>query len=97
MKQEEAFVTIQWRKDSVTPHVTHLVQVLQGELQREEMQNLLELKDREHFRRQYLLEAIEQGMTEMTQPDKSRSVNQNYRLTAKGKTLQQKLKKNKRE
>lgn len=42
---------------------------------------LLQLKDDKHFRQLYLIPAIEQGLIEMTIPDKPRSRNQKYRLT----------------
>ena len=45
----------------------------------------LGLKDDEHFRKAYLLPALEAGLIEMTIPDKPRSSKQKYRLTDKGR------------
>jgi hypothetical protein len=41
----------------------------------------------EHFRKAYLLSALEAGLIEMTVTDKPQSSKQKYRLTAKGKDL----------
>jgi len=49
------------------------------------MQEALGLSDREHFRKAYLLPALELGMVEMTRPDKPQSRNQRYRLTEQGR------------
>ena len=73
----------------VTPHVTEsvkeLILALTGEISREELQEKLNLKDREYFRKAYLNVAIEDGLVEMTIPDKPRSIHQKYHLTEKGK------------
>jgi hypothetical protein len=52
-----------------------------------QLQSALGLKDDEHFRRAYLLPALEAGLVEMTPPDKPRSSRQKYRLTVKGRAL----------
>jgi ATP-dependent DNA helicase RecG len=52
---------------------------------RQAMQDMLVLADRQHFRKTYLLPALELGMIEMTQPDKPNSRNQRYRLTEQGR------------
>ncbi|MGQ0524737.1 MAG: Fic family protein, partial [Betaproteobacteria bacterium] len=44
----------------------------------------LGLRDDEHFRKAYLLPALEAGWVEMTIPDKPNSRLQKYRLTAAG-------------
>ncbi|GHT87279.1 hypothetical protein AGMMS49543_22850 [Betaproteobacteria bacterium] len=73
----------------VTPEVTgeieRLLRVLTGEMTRQQIQNALSLKDGEHFRKTYLLPALNAGLVEMTQPDKPRSSKQRYRLSAKGR------------
>ena len=68
----------------VTPQVLELLNVLQGEMTRSQLQERLGLRDRFHFRDAYLLPALEYGLIEMTIPDKTRSSKQKYRLTAKG-------------
>ncbi|WP_349654509.1 Fic family protein [Pseudoalteromonas sp. S3260] len=50
-------------------------------LNRQELQNLLGLKDRKHFRERYLKPAIEAGIIEMTIPEKPNSKMQQYKLT----------------
>jgi ATP-dependent DNA helicase RecG len=51
---------------------------------REELQSATGIKDREHFRKKYLLPLIEAGWLERTIPDKPNSRLQKYRLTAAG-------------
>jgi Fic family protein len=67
----------------VTPEV-RLVSALAGEMTRQQLKEALGLKDDEHFRKSYLLPALEAGLIEMTIPDKPRSSKQKYRLTDKG-------------
>ncbi|WP_027360479.1 Fic family protein [Desulforegula conservatrix] len=68
----------------VTPQVIKLVNVLDGEMTRDEIQNSLSLKDRKSFRTRYLLPALAEGLIEMTIPEKPNSRLQKYRLTEKG-------------
>lgn len=68
----------------VTPEV-RLLPVLTGEMTRQQLKEALGLKDDEHFRKAYLLPALEAGLIEMTIPDKPRSSKQKYRLTDKGR------------
>ena len=67
------------------PEVLRMLSVLEGDLSRQDLQNLLDLKDREHFRQAYLQPALREGLVEMTLPDKPRSSKQRYRLTGKGR------------
>lgn len=67
----------------VTPEV-RLLSVLAGEMTRQQLKKALGLKDDEHFRKAYLLPALDAGLIEMTIPDKPRSSKQKYRLTDKG-------------
>ncbi|XPV75763.1 MAG: Fic family protein [Desulfovibrio sp.] len=68
----------------VTPQVNALLEILNGEMGRDELQNILELKDRKSFRKLYLKPALDAGLVEMTIPDKPNSKNQKYRVTGKG-------------
>jgi len=70
----------------VTPEV-RLLSVLAGEMTRQQLKEALGLKDDEHFRKAYLLPALEAGLVEMTIPDKPRSSKQKYRLTDKGRQV----------
>ena len=70
----------------VTPEVK-LLSVLTGEMTRLQLKEALGLKDDEHFRKAYLLPALEAGLIEMTIPDKPRSSKQKYRLTGKGRQM----------
>ncbi|WP_342774341.1 Fic family protein [Desulfobotulus mexicanus] len=54
---------------------------------RQQLKEALGLKDNEHFRKAYLLPALNAGLIEMTLPDKPRSSKQKYRLTDKGRLL----------
>jgi ATP-dependent DNA helicase RecG len=51
------------------------------------MQNALELKHEDHFRKAYLLPALEANLIEMTIPDKPKSSKQRYPLTPLGETI----------
>lgn len=64
-----------------------LLGVIDGEHSREELQERLNLADRENFRKSYLLPALEARCVERTIPDKPNSRLQKYRLTSKGRTL----------
>ncbi len=75
--------------DQVTPEVERLLLVLDGEMGRTELMGVLGLKDEKHFRESYQQAAIQQGLIEMTIPDKPRSRLQKYRLTAAGRALLQ--------
>jgi hypothetical protein len=73
---------------SPTPEVTpevRLLSVLNGEMTRREMKEAMGLKDDEHFRKAWLLPALEAGWIEMTVPERPRSSRQKYRLTVKGR------------
>jgi ATP-dependent DNA helicase RecG len=48
------------------------------------LQEKLNLIDREYFRKNYLQFAINEGLIELTIPDKPTSRNQRYHLTEKG-------------
>lgn len=69
----------------VTPQVERLLLAIQGDMEREALQDALALQDRKSFRERYLKPALEHGLIEMTIPDKPNSRLQQYRLTDKGR------------
>lgn len=71
----------------VTPQVEALLSVMNRELSRTEIQEILNLTDKKNFTENYLKPALEWDLIEMTVPDKPRSSLQRYRLTMKGKAL----------
>lgn len=70
----------------VTPQVARLLEVLTGEMAREEIQCALGLQDRKSFRERYLVPALAVGLIEMTLPGKPNSRLQKYRLTDAGRS-----------
>ena len=90
--QVEDGKTIEIKKENkTTPQDTPQVLVLLGlfengatEQSKTEMMTVLGLKDDKHFRRHYLLPALNARYIEMTMPDKPTSRNQKYRLTVLG-------------
>ena len=91
---EDGFVSTIWRLSlsqdkkltpHVTPHVVRMLSVVEGEMSRKQIQEILGLADAQHFRKQYLRPAIAQNLLEMTIPSKRRSTKQKYRLTEKGR------------
>ena len=82
--------TVTTSTPEVAPEVTPEVRLLPfvtGEMTRQQLKEALGLKDDEHFRKAYLLPALEAGLIEMTIPDKPRSSKQKYRLTDKGRQV----------
>lgn len=73
----------------VTPQVQELLNAFTGDHSRTELQDNLKLSDRENFRINYLVPAIENDLVELTIPDKPKSSKQQYRLTEKGKKARQ--------
>jgi ATP-dependent DNA helicase RecG len=71
----------------VNAEVKSVIEHLDRELTRKELQEKLGLKHDEYFRKAYLLPALESGCIEMTIPDKPNSRLQKYRLTIKGKNF----------
>jgi hypothetical protein len=59
---------------------------------REELQMVAGIKDREHFRKDYLEPLLASGWVEMTIPDKPRSSKQRYKTTALGRKVLRKRK-----
>jgi len=93
--EENAGVTLTFFATEVTTEVTtdvttevrRMLALFDGDMTRHDLQNLLGLKNDEHFRKAYLQPTLQEGLIEMTQPDKPRSSKQRYRLTRKGRSL----------
>ena len=71
----------------VTTEVMQILRALDGEMSRRDLQDALGLRNSEHFRKAYLQPAIQDGLVEMTIPEKPRSSKQRYRLTPEGRAL----------
>ncbi len=69
----------------VTPQVESMLLILDGELSRAEIQEVLNLADRKHFSQHYLNPALADNLIEMTIPDKPKSSLQKYRITSLGR------------
>ena len=67
--------------------IKRMLDVLEGDMSRRELQVLLDLKDEGHFRKTYLKPAIQQNLISLTIPEKPYSNKQKYRLTRKGQSL----------
>lgn len=80
-------VTLTFFAPEVTPEVKRVLESIIGEMSKQELKNLLLLKDNEHFRKVYLNPALEAGLIEMTIPEKPTSRLQKYRITDFGKKL----------
>jgi|GEM_PF-1567016 len=84
-------------KDSISEsnyfskELKRVLSVIEGEMTRGELQNLLNLKNNEHFRKFYLVPAISGNYIEMTLPDKPNSRFQKYRITDKGLEVKKNL------
>jgi len=74
---------LQSKRPSSTPQVIDLLSVLDGDMGRTDLQKILNLSDREYFRRAYLQPAIEQGLVAMEYPQPNHP-RQRYYLTPKG-------------
>lgn len=75
-----------------TPEVVKLLEVLDGEMSTIELMQIIGLKDEKHFRNNYRKIALNDGLIELTIPDKPRSPNQKYRLTKIGNSFLEKIK-----
>lgn len=71
----------------VTPQVERLINALEGEMKRQEIQKELGLSDRKNFQNNYIDPALEAGIIEFTIPDKPTSGLQKYKLTKVGMAL----------
>ena len=68
----------------VTPEVKKMLSIINGEMTRKQIQEILGLKDEKHFREHYQQPAVFLGLIEMTIPGKPNSRLQKYRITPKG-------------
>lgn len=66
-----------------TPEVLAMLDVINGEMTRQEIMQAMNLKDEKHFRLHYLQRALSLGAIEMTLPDRPQSPKQKYRLIKK--------------
>jgi len=71
----------------VTREIKRMLNAFAGDMSRRELQDILHLKDDEHFRSACLKPAIEQKLIARTIPAKPSSGKQKYRLTKKGQSL----------
>jgi ATP-dependent DNA helicase RecG len=69
-----------------------MLSAMTGEMSRAEIMAELGLRDEKHFRENYQQYGINQGLIGMTLPDTPRSRKQRYRLTARGKELRARTK-----
>lgn len=76
-------------REQVSKTTSRLLTIISGEHSINELMNLLHLSGRRNFIEKYIHPAIEEGFIEMSQPDSPNSPLQKYRLTAKGKQIQQ--------
>jgi predicted HTH transcriptional regulator len=70
--------------EQVTTQVTNLLKVLDMPLSRQELQEKLGLRNKEHFRQSYLRPALEEGLIAMSNPAKPRAADQKYCITERG-------------
>ena len=82
--------------DNFNEPIRRILLVLDSELKRVELQEILGLKDRVNFIANYLNPTLELGYIEMTIPEIPTHQEQRYRLTTKGIALKKQLKKTKR-
>jgi len=73
--------------------VLKVILVLEGEMKRSEMQQILQLKHDDYFRVEYILPALESGVIEQKYPESPNHPQQRYKLTEKGLQLRLKFKK----
>lgn len=75
----------------VTTQVQELIKVFTGEHTRQDLQDKLNLANRENFRKNYLQSALDKALIALTIPEKPNSSKQKYRLTEKGILLRNTL------
>jgi DNA-binding HxlR family transcriptional regulator len=75
-----------------TEQVELIIQATDNEMSGQELMRNMGLKHRPTFLYSYLQPALQGNWLEMTIPDNTNDPNQKYRITPKGKSLQQQLK-----
>ena len=75
---------------SLSTAVKNLIKVLEGEMSRDELQEILQLKDRKYFRTTYINEALNGGWIEMTENEPNHP-NLKYCLTEMGIKVKEQL------
>lgn len=88
---EHAALQVPDKSPASTLQVKNLIRSLDGERTRAEILQSLGLKDRSNLTKEYVQPALAAGLIEMTIPDKPRSSKQKYRLTNKGRELQERI------
>lgn len=69
-----------------------LLEIINGEMGRSEIQEIIGLKDVKHFRENYLEPAISAGLVRMKYPDSPHHPKQKYLLTEEGLLLKTNMK-----
>lgn len=95
--QEEEFKVIIWRNgdqvsDSVNKNILKIVRLLAKPRKSAELQEMLKLKHKTNFRKNYLDIAIKGGYIALSHEDTPNHPDQSYCLTAKGVALYNKIK-----
>jgi ATP-dependent DNA helicase RecG len=71
--------------------VCNLLKVIEGEMSRTKMQDLLELRDKRNFRENYIEPALRDGLIRMKYPESPNHPRQRYLLTALGEEAKRQL------
>lgn len=83
------FPAIEIVTPQVTPQIKRLINAIDGEMSRQEIQQKIGLSDKKNFMEKYHKPAITMGVIELTIPNKPKSRLQKYRLTGLGKRLKE--------
>jgi hypothetical protein len=68
-----------------------LIKAIDGDMDRLELQKILNLADRKNFRLMYLQPALRDGLIELVYADSPNHPQQKYRLTEKGKEMKNEI------
>jgi len=85
--QEPSTAQVPPKHPPSTPQVVAMLVRAENGATRDELQKATGLRDRKHFRVSLLNRFIQEGILEMTIPEKPRSNKQRYRLTEKGRSI----------